>query len=111
MSEIQMYTMQTDMEHQHLTEDSKVRVYLSTMREKGEEKKKDSMPEKIVLLMIKVFFSYSIAYFVSPWAVWIAYRERGYEAYGGEYILIFVAFIGAYYAISIFFKYFRREKA
>ena len=76
-----------------------------------QQRKDDSIPEKIVLCIIKMFFSYSVAYFVSPWAIQAAYNERGYEACGGEYILIFASFIFAYESISLFFKYFRREKS
>ncbi|RKI90472.1 hypothetical protein D7V94_13675 [Parablautia intestinalis] len=70
--------------------------------------KKDSIPEIIILFMIKTFFSFSAAYFVSLWVMQIAYEERGYKAYGGEYILILIAFVATYYNISLFFKYFRR---
>lgn len=70
--------------------------------------RKDSIPETIILFMIKAFFSFSAAYFVSLWVMKIAYEERGYKAYGGEYILILTAFVATYYNISLFFKYFRR---
>lgn len=81
------------------------------MQTKGNKAGKDSIPEKIVLLMITLFISYSAAYFTSLLMIQIAYNERGYEAYGGEYILILLVFIVTYYTISLFFKYFRRGKA
>lgn len=68
------------------------------------------MLEKAALLAIKAFFSYSVAYFVSLWAMDAAYAERGYEAYGGEYILILWSFMLAYKALSLFFGNFRRKK-
>ncbi len=111
MCECEMYKMWADMECQYLTEDTKVRVCLSMVPGGKKETGKDSIPERIVLLAIKLFFAYSVAYFVYPWAIQSAYNERGYEAYGGEYILVLAVFMFAYKMISLFFKYFRREKA
>lgn len=70
----------------------------------------DSLFEKAVLFILKLFVAYSVSYFVSMWAIQEAYTERGYKAFGGEYILILTVFILAYKGIGIFFKYFRREK-
>lgn len=73
--------------------------------------KRDIVIEKLEVTVISLFFSFSVAYFVSLWAVSSAYAERGYRACGGEYLLIAVAFTTAYRAISQFFKYFRRRKS
>lgn len=70
--------------------------------------RRDKVIEKLEVTVISLFFSFSVAYFVSLWAVASAYAERGYRACGGEYLLVAVAFITAYRAISQFFKYFRR---
>ncbi len=108
MCESKMHEVESGMEYQHITKDSEDGMHLSAVHEENCKRKKDSILQKIMLLMIKLFFSYSVAYFVSIWAIEIAYEERGYKAYGGEYILIIIAFIAAYYNISLFFKYFRR---
>lgn len=89
----------------YLTKDSEVHIYLSTKR-----KEADSVPERIVIFTLKMFFAYSVSYFSSLLIIPFAYQQRGYKAYGGEYILLFAIFIAAYKIISIFFKYFRREK-
>ena len=73
--------------------------------------RRDNIIEKLEVTVISMFFSFSVAYFVSLWATASAYAERGYRACGGEYLLIAVAFITAYRAISQFFKYFRRRKS
>ena len=93
------------LKYQYLTNDSEVRIYLS-----AERKEEDSIPERIVIFTLKIFFAYSVSYFSSLLIIPFAYQERGYKAYGGEYILLLAIFIAAYKIISIFFKYFRREK-
>jgi glucose-6-phosphate-specific signal transduction histidine kinase len=70
--------------------------------------RRDNIIEKLEVTVISLFFSFSVAYFVSLWAVSSAYAERGYRACGGEYLLIAAVFSIAYKAISQFFKYFRR---
>lgn len=110
MCESKVYRVQPDLEHKCFAEDPKVGVCMPEMRGEKDKIEKDSIPEKIVLILIKIFFSFSVAYFVSLWARKTAYDERGYEACGGEYILIIIAFAAAYYMVSLFFKYFRREK-
>jgi hypothetical protein len=96
--------MSTDVEHQYLTEDSKVRIYLSVVR--GQEK--ETIAEKVVVTALKLFYSLAITYFVGKWAIAAAYAERGYKAYGGEYLLILFTFVAFYYIIGKFFKNFRR---
>lgn len=47
--------------------------------------KRDIVIEKLEVTVISLFFSFSVAYFVSLWATASAYAERGYRACGGEY--------------------------
>ena len=50
---------------------------------------------------IKIFLSYLVAWINSLWLIPWAAAERGYEgAYGGEWMLIMLAFIGTYWALS-----------
>ena len=92
----------SNLEYQYLIEGSVTRIYLLAVREEKDITVKDSV--------IKIFFSYSVAYFVSLWAIKAAYEQREYEAYGGEYILILAAFVIAYETLSLFFKNFRKKK-
>ena len=94
-----------NVEYHYVTRASGVGVYLISIPEL-----KDSIPEKIAVLIIKLFCSYSVAYFASLWLVQSAFMKRGYEAYGGEYILVVLIFLFSYYMIHTFFKYFRRTK-
>ena len=95
--------MLLNVEYRYVTGASGVGVYLVSVPEI-----KDSIPERIAVFLIKLFFSYAIADFVSLWAKRRAYEVRGYTACGGEYILIAVSFVLAYYMVGIFFRYFRR---
>lgn len=96
--------MSVDVEHQYLTEDSKVRVYLSEVRSTKEE----TLADKAMVVILELFYSLTATYFVGKWAVAYAYAERGYVAYGGEYLLIGMTFVVSMYVISNFFKHFRR---
>lgn len=100
----------SNLEYQYLIEGSVTRIYLLAVREEKDITVKDSVLDRVVLLVIKIFFSYSVAYFVSLWAIKAAYEQREYEAYGGEYILILAAFVIAYETLSLFFKNFRKKK-
>lgn len=57
----------------------------------------------VLLMMLEMYYSLSLTYFVGKWAIAYAYRERGYEAYGGEYLLILLTFFTSFYFINKFF--------
>lgn len=61
-----------------------------------------------LIALAELFYSLSITYYVAKWAVAYAYSVRGYEAYGGEYILIIMAFVVSFGSIHIFFRVLRR---
>lgn len=54
---------------------------------------------------LELLYSLSVTYFFGKWAVAYAYAERGYEAFGGEYLLILLCFITSFYAIRKLFEY------
>lgn len=95
----------TNTEDQFLTADIQVLVYLSAA-----EQRKDSILEMAMLMLVKLFFAFSASYFASVWATRQAYADRGYEAYGGEYILAIIVFLISYGIITVFFRRFRRKK-
>ncbi len=92
-----------EVEYRYVTGASGVGVYLVSVPEV-----KDSIPERIAVLLIKLFFSYAIADFVLSWVTRRAYEVRGYAACGGEYILVVLSFVLAYYMVGSFFRHFRR---
>lgn len=60
--------------------------------------------EAVIVFVLELFYSLSVTYFVGRWAIAYAYTERGYEAYGGEYLLILFCFITNFYMIRKFLK-------
>lgn len=102
------YKLKNEMKGDFITKDSEARLYLLLIQD---EPAKDRVYESIILFIIKMFFAFSVSYFTAIWAIQEAYNERGYEAYGGEYLLIIAVFIFAYKAINIFFKHFRRGQS
>lgn len=104
MNDSKMYRLSADVEHQYLTEDSKVRIYLSEVRSKKEE----TVFEKVMVVFLSLFYSFASSYFVGKWAIACAYAKRGYKAYGGEYLLIMLTFVLSYRFVRKFFKEYRR---
>ncbi|MCD8150549.1 MAG: hypothetical protein LUE92_13535 [Clostridiales bacterium] len=104
MHDSKVRRMSVDMECEYLTEDSKVRVYLSPVR--GETK--ETVAEKAVVIALELFYSLAVTYFIGSWAIAAAYAERGYKAYGGEYLLIIFVFGLSFHFIRKFFENFRR---
>lgn len=96
----------TNPEDKSLTADIQVLVYLPV-----EGQKKDSIPEMAMLMVVKLFFAFSASYFASVWVTRQAYAERGYDAFGGECILVAAVFILAYSILDVFFRHFRRRRA
>lgn len=84
-----------------ISEDSKVRVYLSQVREarppavKGRPKKASTAIARLILSMV-------LSAPAAAWAVVSAFLERGYVAFGGEYLFILAANIATYWALGSF---------
>lgn len=102
MCERKMYRLSTDVERQYLTEDSKVRIYLSEVRRKN--KKRQTILDKAITLGLELFYSFAVSYFVGTWAIDYAYKKRGYFAIGGEYMLIGMTFAICFWAIKNFLE-------
>lgn len=54
--------------------------------------------------MIAVLWTLAVTYAVGKWAFHIAYIERGYEAVGGEYLLVPMVCFGAWKSINYLFE-------
>lgn len=75
-------------EYPCFTEDSQVKLYLLCQRVKPEEE----ADKKLLRFVAKLTCAVLITYLFGLWATSWAFQQRGYVAYGGEYLLIFVFF-------------------
>lgn len=75
-------------EYPILTEDSQVKLYLLCQRVKQEEES----DKKLLRFVAKLFCALLTTCLFSRWVISWAFQQRGYVAYGGEYLLIFVFF-------------------
>lgn len=99
MRESKMCRLPEDMVHQHLSEDTKVGVYMPEMRmECTKGKKATTKKKKILMFTGRLLYSTGLTFFVGKCAIYAAFVERGYKAYGGEYCLIAMTFAGSMWA-------------
>lgn len=75
-------------EYPCFTEDYQVKLYLLCQRVKPEEES----DKKLLRFVAKLACAVLITYLFGQWAIAWAFQQRGYVAYGGEYLLIFVFF-------------------
>lgn len=83
------------MECRCLAEDSKVRVYLSKVR-KSKWQAARRFIKKAAPHVIRLFGAIALTYLYSVWSIEQAFIQRGYKAYGGEYLVIPFVFYGIY---------------
>lgn len=70
--------------------------------------RKQTLADKIMNACLKLFYSFAVTFFIGKLAVYAAYLERGYHAYGGECLfIVLVFFLSLWAAGKIFNK--RRE--
>ncbi len=60
--------------------------------------------------IVTIIYTLAVTYMAWKWACFYAYLERGYEAFGGEYLVIPVAAWASYKAIHKFFNGMEEEK-
>ena len=60
--------------------------------------------------LIAVIWTLLVTYAIGKWAFHLAYIERGYEAVGGEYLLILAVYWGAWKAINCYLIHWRNWK-
>lgn len=53
--------------------------------------------------LVEAGYALAVTFAIGKWAIYYAYLERGYEAIGGEWLLILVAYLVAYMAIHYLF--------
>ena len=90
-----MYKVQLDVEPKYITEDSKVRLYLSTVpkaRRKNTRRKK-----KKIQIFYRILITSMVTFPIASMFINLAYLERGYWGIGGEYLLILFIFLYYFY--------------
>lgn len=58
---------------------------------------------KIIRNLVAVVYTLAVTFAAGKWSIHAAYLERGYEAVGGEYCLILIAYWVAWKAINYLF--------
>lgn len=103
MRESKMYKMQLIVEHKYITEDSETRIYLSKVRES-----KWPAVKRICKKLISTIHQLLLAAIVTlPFGIWsirYAYHERGYKAYGGEYLFMVLVYYMTLKVLNILFE-------
>ncbi len=96
MNDSKVYQMSEDMEYQYLTEDSKIRLYLSPVRP---ERRKETLAKKIMAAAVALPYSAFITYIAGKWMIESAAKFRGYDAIGGEYIVAVIIFAASFWLV------------
>lgn len=108
MSDIKVHYVFIVLERKHISQDSKGRVRLPQLRKILEVKKiKKAFKRffrKVMILAFKLLASAAITLPFAIWAIEDAYIERGYKAYGGEYLFIAMFFYLVYHAVFFLLK-------
>lgn len=95
MRECKVYKVRLIVERKCIAEDSEVRLYLSPVWECAWIKAKRIL-QKAAGVTIKLLAATAITIPFGIYFVNLAYMERGYRAYGGEWLLIMLIFYAAY---------------
>ena len=67
------------------------------------------MHRKEIRELLAACYGLAVTYMVGRWAIHYAYLERGYDAVGGEYLLIPMVFLVAYKVFEIFINALEEE--
>ncbi len=62
------------------------------------------LTKAVLEVLMELFYSLMVTYYVAKWAITYAYSARGYKAYGGEHILILFSFLTSFGIVHIFFR-------
>ncbi len=91
-------------ECEYISEDSKGRLYLSQVQEVRNPAAR-MRSEKVSVITAKLILSGVMTAPFAAWSIIYAFLERGYKAYGGEYLFIIMVFLAVYWALSKFIAY------
>lgn len=99
-----MYKVLLVVECEYVSEDSKGRLYLSQVQEVRNPAVR-MRSKKASVIAAKLILSGALTAPPAAWSVIYAFLERGYKAYGGEYLFIIMVFLAVYWALSKFITY------
>lgn len=88
-------------ECEYISEDSKGRLYLSQMQEIRNPAVR-IFSKKASMIAAKLILSGTLTAPFAVWSIIYAFFERGYKAYGGEYLFIIMVFLAVYWALGKF---------
>lgn len=91
-------------ECEYISEDSKGRLYLSQVQEVRNPAVR-MRSKKASVIAAKLILSGALTAPPAAWSIIYAFLERGYKAYGGEYIFIIIVFLVVYWALGKFITY------
>ena len=92
MNECKVCRVPINVEDKYKKKNSKRRVSLPMVYWKKKKKQIQRATRKMMLLAIEITLAIVPAWLISLWAIPAAYNHRGYDAVGGEWILIIVTF-------------------
>lgn len=99
-----MYKVLLVVECEYISEDSKGRLYLSQVQEVRNPAVR-MRSKKASVIAAKLILSGVLTALPAAWSVIYAFLERGYKAYGGEYLFIIMVFLAVYWALGKFITY------
>lgn len=91
-------------ECEYISEDSKGRLYLSKVQEVRNPAVR-MRSKKAAMAAARLILSSALTAPFATWSVIYAFLERGYKAYGGEYLFIIMVFLAVYWALGKFITY------
>lgn len=99
-----MYKVLLVVECEYISEDSKDRLYLSQVQEVRNPAVR-MRSKNASVIAAKLILSGALTAPPAAWSVIYAFLERGYKAYGGEYLFIIMVFLAIYWALGKFITY------
>ncbi len=91
-------------ECEYISENSRDRLYLSQVQEVRNPAVR-MYSKKASVISAKLILSGVLTAPPAAWSVIYAFLERGYKAYGGEYLFIIMVFLAVYWALGKFITY------
>ena len=99
-----MYKVLLVVECEYISENSKDRLYLSQVQEVRNPAVR-MRSKNASVIAAKLILSGALTAPPAAWSVIYAFLERGYKAYGGEYLFIIMVFLAIYWALGKFITY------
>ncbi len=96
-------------EYPYVTGNFKVWIYFPQIRKSKQQITKRFL-KKVAPYIYRLFGAVGLTYLYLIWVTEQALIQRGYKAYGGEYIIVPFVFYGFYKILGIVGKFFRKKR-